>query len=186
MLNKQALLRVKSFVKTLILIEFMENMLKMALGAILFVLLLSGCATIFTKSNYPVTFNSTPSDATLTITKSSGKEIYQGKTPAVVKLKSSDGFFSKAEYAVKISSPGYADYLTTIDSKIEGWYFGNILLGGIIGMLIVDPATGAMWKLDTEEVNAVLKKTGETAATLKIVDIKDIPESYKEHLVRLN
>jgi hypothetical protein len=30
---------------------------------------------------------------------------------------------------------------------MDGWYIGNILFGGVIGFLIVDPATGAMWKL---------------------------------------
>lgn len=31
---------------------------------------------------------------------------------------------------------------------MDGWYMGNLLFGGFIGFLIVDPATGAMWKLD--------------------------------------
>lgn len=30
---------------------------------------------------------------------------------------------------------------------MNGWYIGNLLFGGIIGLLIVDPATGAMWTL---------------------------------------
>ncbi|WP_174263189.1 CsgG/HfaB family protein [Citrifermentans bemidjiense] len=31
---------------------------------------------------------------------------------------------------------------------MNGWYWGNIVFGGVIGLLIVDPATGAMWKMD--------------------------------------
>jgi len=30
---------------------------------------------------------------------------------------------------------------------MSGWYWGNILIGGLIGMLVVDPLTGAMYKL---------------------------------------
>jgi len=34
------------------------------------------------------------------------------------------------------------------------WYLaGNIVFGGIAGWLIVDPLTGAMWRLSPKEVN---------------------------------
>jgi hypothetical protein len=28
---------------------------------------------------------------------------------------------------------------------MSGWYCGKLLFGGLIGMLAVDPATGAIW-----------------------------------------
>ena len=31
---------------------------------------------------------------------------------------------------------------------MDGWYIGHILFGGLIGFLIIDPATGSMWKLN--------------------------------------
>ncbi len=37
---------------------------------------------------------------------------------------------------------------------MNGWYAGNIVFGGLIGILIVDPATGAMW--DIKENNIVM------------------------------
>ena len=37
--------------------------------------------------------------------------------------------------------------MAILESEVDSWYFGNILFGGLIGMLIIDPATGAMWKL---------------------------------------
>ena len=61
------------------------------------------------------------------------------------------------KYTVKISKEGYAVQTVTVDTKANGWYIGgNILLGGLIGWLIVDPATGAMRTLDTKEINATL------------------------------
>ena len=105
----------------------------------------------------------------------------------LVTLKSSAGFFSKAEYQVKINSTGYAEQIIPVNYKLNGWYFGNILIGGVIGMLIIDPATGAMWKLDTPPINVTLSKS--TASTeipaLKIIDIATINENMKEHLVRV-
>ena len=66
-------------------------------------------------------------------------------------------------------------------SKVEGWYWGNILFGGLIGMIIVDPATGAMYKLDTEAVDVSLVKLEKNAENQ--VNINSIPEDWKKHLV---
>lgn len=65
------------------------------------IFLLSSCASIVSKSSYPLSINSTPSNATISITDKKGQEIFLGNTPAVVKLKAGSGFFSKAEYQVR-------------------------------------------------------------------------------------
>jgi len=151
------------------------------------VFLFSSCATIFSKSTYPLSINSSPSNANVSITDKNGKEIYLGKTPANVNLKAGAGFFSKAEYQVKFSSPGYDDKIVPITFKLDGWYFGNLLLGDVIGMLIIDPATGAMWKIETEFLNVTLSKsTASIDPEMKIMDINEIPENWKAHLVRVN
>jgi len=147
------------------------------------IILLSSCATLFTKTTYPVTFNTNPSDATLTIVNKKGYEIFKGQTPATVMLKSSDGYFSKAEYYVSVSMPGYNDFTTVVTADLEGWYFGNIFLGGLIGMLIVDPASGAMWTIKTEIVNINLIPND--SHSLQVLTIDKIPDNLKEHLVEL-
>jgi hypothetical protein len=43
-----------------------------------------------------------------------------------------------------------------LDSTLSGWYFGNILIGGLIGLLIVDPLTGAMYDLEPENIEQSL------------------------------
>ena len=162
--------------------------MKVTLLAIVFPTLLSSCASIFGKSSYPVSINSNPSGATVSITDKKGKEVYKGVSPATVTLKSGAGYFGKAEYQVKISSTGFAEQIIPVNYKLNGWYFGNLLLGGVIGMLIVDPVTGAMWKLDTPPINVTLGKS--TAAietpTLKILDIASIPQNLRDKLVKIN
>lgn len=151
------------------------------------VFLFSSCASIVSKSTYPLSINSSPSNAKVSITDKKGKEIYLGNTPATVKLKAGAGFFSKAEYQVKFSSPGYDDKIVPITFKLDGWYFGNLLLGGVLGMLIIDPATGAMWKIETEFLNETLSKsTASIDPEMKIMNINEIPENWKTHLVRVN
>jgi hypothetical protein len=164
-----------------------KTILSLVTLAIALPLLFSSCATIFGKSSYPVAIDSNPSGATVSITDKKGKEVYKGASPATVMLKSGAGFFSKAEYQVKVSLNGYAEQIIPVNYKLNGWYFGNLLIGGVLGMLIVDPATGAMWKLDTPPIYATLRK--ETASTeapaLKIVDIASVPSALKDKLVRI-
>ena len=161
--------------------------LKMTAIMMASVFLFSSCASIVSKSTYPLSINSSPSNAKVSITDKKGKEIYLGNTPATVKLKAGAGFFSKAEYQVKFSSPGYDDKIVPINFKLDGWYFGNLLLGGVLGMLIIDPATGAMWKIETEFLNETLSKsTASIAPEMKIMNINEIPENWKNHLVRVN
>jgi hypothetical protein len=151
-------------------------------------MMLSGCASIVSKSSYPISINSTPSGATITVKDKKGLDVYSGNTPANLKLNASAGFFSKASYVVTFEMDGYDKRTVPIDFKLDGWYFGNIVFGGLIGILIVDPATGAMWKLDTEFVNETLSKTlaSTDEPSLKVFGYRDIPASWKEKVVRIN
>ncbi|MBK9107742.1 MAG: hypothetical protein IPM92_05015 [Saprospiraceae bacterium] len=76
-----------------------------------------------------------------------------------------------------------------VDCKIIGWYWGNILFGGLLGILIIDPITGAMYKLKTNSVNEDLSKitlTDDKESDLKVYGIHEIPNNLKEQLVRIN
>jgi len=151
------------------------------------ILLFSNCASIVSKSSYPLSVNSSPSEANIVITDKKGLEIYSGTTPAVMKLDAGSGFFGKAQYQVKFSKEGYESKTVPVLFKLDGWYFGNILFGGIIGMLIVDPATGAMYKLDTEYLNETLTRSNSSVAVeaLKVYSLDEIPDAWKSHLVEL-
>lgn len=124
--------------------------MRAALLAASIAVLTSGCASIFTEQVYPVQVTSAPSGASIQITDEDGDVVYNGATPATVKLASSAGYFDGQRYTVKFSKPGYADETFVVNSGVEGWYWGNLLLGGVLGMLIIDPATGAMFDLPTK------------------------------------
>jgi hypothetical protein len=151
------------------------------------VFLFSSCASIITQSRYPLSISSNPSNAKVIITDKKGKEVFLGNTPTTVKLQAGDGFFSRAEYQVKFSSPGYDDKIVPVTFKLDGWYFGNILLGGLIGMLIIDPATGAMWRIESEFLHETLSQsTASLNPEIKILNLNEIPGSWKNHLVKVN
>lgn len=149
-------------------------------------LILSSCASILSKSSYPITIKSTPSKSKISIINKKGFEIYTGKTPASLELSAGNGFFSKASYSVRFEKEGYSTKIVPINFKIDSWYFGNILFGGVIGLLIVDPATGAMYKLDTEFINETLIESDKTVDNFTIYDFEEIPNDWKNHLVKLD
>ena len=109
-------------------------------------LLLSSCATIMSGSKQNVKFASNPSSATIFI-----DEVEVGKTPFEMKLA------RKSEHHVMIKLEGYQTYQTTLTKKFNGWFVGNILIGGLIG-IIIDPITGAMYNLTPKEINAEMAK----------------------------
>lgn len=153
------------------------------------ILMISSCASIVSKSIWPLTVNSNPSGAVITISDRNSAVVYKSTTPANVKLKSGAGFFKKESYKIKFELSGYDVREIPVECKLNGWYWGNIFIGGLIGMLIVDPATGAMYKLDAEYITENLsKKTGsiETEPQLIIYEINDISKNLKEHLVKMN
>jgi len=127
------------------------------LGLLAAVLSLTGCASIVSKTKWPVAFQSDPPGAQVTVVDESGKTVRQGVTPTTIKLASGSGYFKAQNYQVDMKLDGYKEHKGVIQADLNGWYFGNIGFGGLIGMLAVDPATGAMWRLPKEYSVKLLK-----------------------------
>lgn len=108
--------------------------------------LMSSCATIVSGSKQNVKFSSNPSTATIFI-----DEVEVGKTPFEIKLA------RKSEHSVMLKLEGYQTYQTKLTKKFNAWFLGNILIGGLIG-IIIDPITGAMYNLTPNEINAQMNK----------------------------
>lgn len=113
----------------------------------------SGCASIVSGGVKTLPIMSTPDGAELEVRNlRSGESILRAKTPFTALLERSSGFFQSAKYEVRINKEGYLPHQTVIEAGINGWYFGNVIFGGLVGLLIVDPATGAMWRINEETV----------------------------------
>ncbi|EOR09457.1 hypothetical protein [Acinetobacter genomosp. 15BJ] len=117
---------------------------------------LSGCASIISGKTQTMTFQSTPELSDITILNRDGKKIHVGKAPITVSLNRGAGFFVPERYTVIFEKEGYEKKEIKVTSSMNGWYIGNILFGGVIGLLIIDPATGAMYSLNTKDTNVVL------------------------------
>jgi hypothetical protein len=74
-----------------------------------------------------------------------------------------------------------------LKASMNPWYIGNIIFGGLIGLVIVDPLTGAMWTLDSEytaqmQAGTVVKNDS-GSQSVQIVERSKIPKEWESHLV---
>ncbi|HUQ96637.1 MAG TPA: hypothetical protein VM010_03160 [Chitinophagaceae bacterium] len=148
----------------------------------------ASCATIVSKTKYPIRIESLPEKASVIVTDRKGKEVYAGLTPAIITLRSGAGFFQKAIYTITFNKAGFKERTIDVSATLNGWYFGNILFGGFLGFLIVDPATGAMYRINEVAVAETLEETKDVSLqqhSLTIRDINTIPESWKKKLIKL-
>jgi hypothetical protein len=127
----------------------------------------SGCASIIKGGgSQSINIRSTPAEADVkVIDVATGNTVSTGKTPLVIPLKKSRGYFAKGQYKVVVEKPGFEAREVQVVGRPSGWYIGgNLVLGGLIGWLIVDPATGAMWTLDPEELSLELTPVAASAS----------------------
>ena len=109
--------------------------------------------------SHPVTINSQPPGSTVLITDESGNNVFKGTTPTTVTLEKSTGhYFGAKKYKVQLSQAGYADKEIILSESPDGWCYCNILLGGVIGMLLIDPWHGGMWSLGPDNLNPAMDK----------------------------
>jgi len=149
---------------------------------------LTGCASIVGERQQAVTINSTPAEASVTITDERAKEVHSGTTPLTVQLAKSDGsYFGGKTYTVNVSKSGFESREVAIEARPNGWYIaGNLAFGGLIGWLVVDPLTGAMYNLKPDAVDVALGdevSVGEKGnRTLKVALVRDIPTDARDKM----
>ena len=124
-------------------------------------LLTMNCGSIIHQTTQQVRINSEPSGAAVTVSCGDVNNDPKLVTPAVVTLHRKPAYCG-----IKLNKEGYAEKELKFGRQMSGWYLGNILIGGIIG-LVVDAANGAMWTRTTP-VNASEQK-GEVKVQLEPV-----------------
>jgi hypothetical protein len=162
---------------------------KLVIGVLILpVLLLTGCATIVGKDTFPLTINSNPDGASILIKDEKGTKVFSGTTPTTVTLTAGESYFHAKSYNITFSKSGYADQYVEVKATLSGWYFGNLLFGGIVGILIVDPITGKMWKLPTNVTGNLSQQVSlnQEQRTLQILTLNQVPMNMRKNLVRIN
>ena len=124
-----------------------------ALAGFAYLMSLTSCATIASDWESPLSIKSNVVGAKVEVFNYAGESIYEGQTPCEVVVDHDRAFFLPEEYRVVVSSDGNVAPEAVVGTSLDEWYFGNALLpGGLVGSLLIDPWTGAMFELDTNEV----------------------------------
>ncbi len=111
------------------------------------VIAVSGCATVVSQTSWPVYVQAVEGETDFVIKNANGLTVKTGKTPMPVMLPAGRGWFQKADYSVTFNKPGYAPLTVDLFAFLNNWYLGNIIFANVLGFFIVDPVSGAMWKL---------------------------------------
>jgi len=154
---------------------------------------LVACASIVGHPTQTIPIASTPSDASVSIIDETGKEVFKGATPTSATLDKSNGQrWGAKSFKVTITKAGFQAQTIPVTASPNGWYIGgNILFGGLIGWLIVDPMNGNMYTLSPESISGTLTAGvahNNTAhdGSIAVVLIQDVPDDLRDKMVRLN
>jgi len=126
----------------------MRKQQTLVIGTLLVVVFLGqGCATLVRGTTQRITITTDPSGAMATV---AGNRVL---TPATVELS------RKHDATIFVEKEGYVPQQITLKRSIEPWTAGNLLLGGLPG-LVVDAISGAMVKFNQDEVSFKLQPVG--------------------------
>lgn len=151
----------------------------------------TGCASIVHGGNRSITIATTPAGAQATVVATnSGQVVRTGTTPLTVSLDPKAGYFRGQSYTIKLDLAGHRATEVQLTPTLSPWYFGNLLLGGLIGMVVVDPLTGSMWNLSPDKIEqhldtaqAALLRRGEG---FMVVMVSQLTERERAAMVRVN
>jgi hypothetical protein len=153
-------------------------------------LFVGGCASIVHGGSRLVKIATEPAGAKASISTKEGEVVTVQTTPCTVLLDQKRGYFKGQSFILKLELDGYKTAEVELNSSLSGWYFGNIVFGGLIGMVVVDPLTGAMWNIEPSEIKQTL--TPQQAKLIKekngfvVVLVSEVTESERKHMTRIN
>ena len=106
---------------------------------------IASCSTIINGSKQDVYVKATPMDAKIYI---DGELSGTGAT--TVKLKRGK------EHVVEVKLEGYRTAKVTTDKSITGWFWGNLICGGVLGG-VIDLVTGSAYDVDPDHIAVTLE-----------------------------
>ncbi len=152
------------------------------LAVLLIAALLTGCASIIHGSRQDVRVTSVPSGAVVRVNLNNQATT----TPGVLTLNRKE-----IGYVLTFEKQGYKPVEVSIRRTVDGWLFGNILFGGLIG-LVIDFASGSAYKLTPDEVSTVMTQMNVSMRNTKkgdllvVVDMERLPKEARERIAQSN
>jgi len=151
---------------------------------------ISACATIVHGGPRAISVASTPQGAKVSIYDRDNHLVQTNMTPFVAQLTTKYGYFRGQQYRLVFELPAHATTQVNLKSELSGWYAGNIVFGGLIGMLIVDPLTGAMYNLSPDKIEQPLSASQAQVIRdrqgVLVVLASQVTDNERAEMVRVN
>lgn len=141
------------------------------IGFVLCILsLLNACASIVKGKSEDIRIATPSNGMKLTVydIKNNNFKLAVGESPLNLNLRTGAGLYSRAEYKVVAENAKGESAETIVSAKLRlGWYLlGNLAFFGtdlLVGLLVIDPYTGAMWGFEDPE-NTIVNSPPETSS----------------------
>ena len=145
------------------------------LSILISVLALGSCATIMNGDMVNVPVYTTPSGATVLINGAT----YTSPTTVMVPR-------GKGDFKLHIEKDGFQPVDILLTQSVDGWLWGNVLFGGLIG-LAIDFISGDAYDLEPELVsanlqNAKISKATDGSLQFILVDINQLPQHMVDRI----
>jgi hypothetical protein len=121
---------------------------------------LVSCGTIVSGPSW-LSVETSPSNVKIRIEGLQNGEKFTKITPLRVQLN------KNSDYKLVVETPNYKSEEVIIRRSIDGWFWGNILIGGILGMGI-DYLSGNMWNHNKHLVNINLETLSSAPDSIKL------------------
>jgi hypothetical protein len=124
------------------------------------VMMALGCASICGGPSW-LAMETNPKNIEVKIEGIQNGEKFSKVTPFKVELSRS------SDYKIIVQTPHYKSEEIVLRRKITGWFWGNLLIGGLIGMGI-DGLSGNMWDHNQHVVSLNLETLADAPETVKL------------------
>lgn len=141
----------------------------------------AGCASIIHGSRQDVRVTSVPSGAVVRVNLNNQATT----TPGVLTLNRKE-----IGYVLTFEKQGYRPVEVSLRRTVDGWLFGNIVFGGLVG-LVIDFASGSAYRLTPDEVDVVLGQMDASVKATKgdllvVVDLEQLPTQTRERIAHID
>ena len=117
-----------------------------------------GCATLFNWEDHGVIRLESSEPETLVSVYNRGVLTDRVKTPCDYPVKAaSDGYFRRSSYEFVFEKEGFYSQSYQRVGQFCPEFWLNILIGGPLGMFVIDPLTDSEYRLDMKPIGAILK-----------------------------
>jgi hypothetical protein len=121
--------------------------------------ILQGCSSIINGTTQKVSVNSNVQGGEVFI-----DGVTLGRTPVInARIKRKDTSF------LVVKKDGYKDYQQNLQTRLDGWFWGNIVLGGVIGST-TDSVSGTTHLLDPDTIFVQMEPVNGTSMKMETPD----------------